>query len=107
MVVYDDARTSVEALTEAIETNFGERPRVYKAGRYGLGPATPATLAALGYRVDLSPCAGFDLSADGGPDWSEVDARPRWLGPPGGLLTLPTSGGFAGLLGRREAPARR
>src|SRR3546814_405933 len=42
------------ALTEAIAGAFGARPVVYKAGRYGVGPATAGILEALGYRIDVS-----------------------------------------------------
>src|SRR5579864_5174288 len=31
-------RDKLARLTEAIENNFGKRPRVYRAGRYGIGP---------------------------------------------------------------------
>jgi hypothetical protein len=37
-------RAKLAALTEAIEAGFGARPTIYKAGRYGVGPATAAIL---------------------------------------------------------------
>lgn len=81
------------------ERAFGQRPSIYKAGRYGLGANTPALLARHGLEIDLSCCAGFDLSADGGPDWSAFDPEPYWFGPGARLLELPTTGGFVGWLG--------
>jgi hypothetical protein len=77
---------------------LGRRPTIYKAGRYGFGPNTAQLLASEGYRVDLSPCAGFDFSADGGPDWSAFPPGPYRFGPGRELLGLPTTGGFSGLL---------
>ncbi|MBF0212904.1 MAG: polysaccharide deacetylase family protein [Magnetococcales bacterium] len=90
-------------LTDAIEQNFDLRPQIYKAGRYGLGPNTPAILDRLGYRIDLSPSPPFDFSPDGGPDFSGDDARPFWSTPDRGVLTLPTTGGYYGLLATRQA----
>lgn len=83
-------------LTDAIEEHFGARPVCYKAGRYGFGPNTTALLERLGYSIDLSPCARFDLSGDGGPDWSDTPAGPYLFGTDGALLGLPTTGAFVG-----------
>ena len=94
----DLEREKLEGLTRAIEEHLGRRPAVYRAGRYGLGPRTAEALVALGYTVDVSPLAGFDLSADGGPDWSSLDAAPYTFGPGGALLGLPATGGYAGWL---------
>ncbi|MCB9914749.1 MAG: polysaccharide deacetylase family protein [Planctomycetes bacterium] len=85
-------------LTDAIEHYVGLRPTVYKAGRYGFGPHTADLLERLGYEVDLSPCAAFDLGADGGPDWSRFDAAPYRFGRARDLVGLPTSGAFVGWL---------
>lgn len=91
-------RRKIEVLTDAIAAAFGARPSTYKAGRYGLGPATAASLVTLGYANDLSFCPGFDFRADGGPDYSAAGSGPGWLDAPGGLLELPASGGFIGLM---------
>ncbi len=58
----------IARLTEQITRTFGARPTIYKAGRYGFGPNTGEILSKLGYEIDLSGFAGFDLSEDGGPD---------------------------------------
>jgi len=94
----DLEREKLEQLTSAIEEHLGHRPHVYRAGRYGFGPRTAETLVALGYAVDVSPLAGFDLSEDGGPDWSSIEPRPYSFGPDGGLIGFPATGGFAGWL---------
>lgn len=88
----------LEALTEAFSEAFGRPPRIYKAGRYGLGPATAATLDRLGYRIDLSTYPGRDLGGDGGPDYRGAPDRPFRFGPGGRLLGLPMNSGHVGLL---------
>jgi len=102
-------RAKMQILTEAVTRNLGVRPRTYKAGRYGFGPATAATLAALGYETDLSFSPGFDFRADGGPDYRRTGAQPAWLdpGPPDEgrrILELPATGGFTGRLRTAALP---
>jgi hypothetical protein len=89
-------RAKLAELTREIEERFGRRPTVYKAGRYGFGPNTAATLVELGYTVDLSACPAFDHSADGGPDYSTLGPEPYWFGPGRALLGIPTTGAFVG-----------
>jgi len=88
----------LEGLVETIEANFGLRPTIYKAGRYGFGPNTTRTLERLGFQIDCSPCAGFDLGGDGGPDWSGFSPLPYRFGESGELVGFPTTGGFVGWL---------
>ena len=83
-------------LTARIEDAFGQRPTIYKAGRYGLGPATFATLLELGYRVDASVVPHTDFSDAGGPDFTGFPAGP--FAQRDGLLELPLSVHFAGAL---------
>ena len=40
-------RAKIAALSEAITRNFGARPIVYRAGRYGIGPNSEALLASV------------------------------------------------------------
>ena len=47
------------ALTNTITENLGVRPKVYKAGRYGIGAATPLILRKLPRRVSMSPRSSF------------------------------------------------
>src|ERR1700690_3342102 len=69
-------RAKLAALTGAIEQGFGLRPTIYKAGRYGVGPATAASLEALGYRIDCSVVPHTSFSAAAGPDFSALADRP-------------------------------
>lgn len=109
-------RAKLARLTAAIRRSFGLRPRIYKAGRYGIGPATSGILNEFGYEIDLSVLPHTDLSAQEGPNFRRFDPRPRWLD--GGMLELPMTVGFTGLLadrgpllqaalGRRRAAALR
>ena len=84
------------ALTDAIEAGFGQRPTIYQAGRYGLGPATMASLEALGYRIDCSVVPHTDFSAEGGPDFSALPDQPFAVSEQ--LTELPLSVSFAGVL---------
>ncbi len=93
-------------LSDRIGEAFGIAPRVYKAGRYGLGPASAATLERLGYRADLSGYPKRDLRADGGPDYRAMPDRPFRFGPGRRLLELPMSCGHVGLLGPFPEVAR-
>ena len=97
----DLEKRKIETLLGAIEQNLGVRPRSYKSGRYGFGPNTGATLTELGFEVDLSPLPTFDLSADGGPDWSRASPEPRKIGPK--LLSIPATSAFVGFA-RNAAP---
>lgn len=99
----DLERRKLARLTTAITAAFGQRPRVFKAGRYGLGPNTPATLDALGYTVDTSIVPYTSFAADGGPDFRAATPVPARLPGSRGVLSLPLSVGFAGLL-RRLGP---
>ncbi len=97
-------RKKLEILTETIAEGFGRRPVVYKAGRYGIGPATPEILEDLGYLVDLSIVPFTSFADDGGPDFSNEGFQPRWFGTGRGLIEIPLSCGFYGLM-RSQGPA--
>jgi len=84
-------------LTQALEGAFGQRPDIYKAGRYGVGPNSTQILERLGYSIDLSICPGFNYSGDGGPDFSRYGTQAFWFGRDFSMLALPLSGGFVGV----------
>jgi hypothetical protein len=95
-------------LTERVEALLGRAPRLFKAGRYGLGPHTVEALKSLGFETDLSVCPRYNYSAMGGPDFSGFTSRPGWYGEAGGLLSLPTTAARLGCLSRiNERLARR
>lgn len=91
-------REKLVRLTRSIEENVGVRPRIYKAGRYGVGRATAGILAELGYEIDMSVVPGTDLSCKLGPDFTHCRASPYWFGKDPALLEIPLSIGYTGLL---------
>lgn len=91
-------RAKLRGLSDEIAAHIGVRPRVYKAGRYGIGPNTLAMLEDEGFDVDLSVAPHFDYRHEGGPDFTRFDAAPYRFGRDRNLLELPTTSGFAGYL---------
>jgi hypothetical protein len=95
---FEIEREKLVQLTLSIEANLGVRPRIYKAGRYGVGMETPRILAELGYEIDVSVIPGEDLTSEFGPDFSHCGVSPYWFGKHPPLLEIPLSIGYAGLL---------
>ena len=91
-------------LTEKIAQVVGERPIVYRAGRYGIGPESASILCAMGYRLDLSVRARFDYGREGGPDFTHHPIHPYWVQEE--LLEVPLTTCLAGPLGRWPGLAR-
>ncbi|MBF0186725.1 MAG: polysaccharide deacetylase family protein [Magnetococcales bacterium] len=87
-------------LTETIESSFGQRPTIYKAGRFGIGSNTPSILAELGYTVDISAAPPFDYRVHMGPDFSGFSNHPYLCGPDQNILGLPNTGAYVGYAGR-------
>lgn len=95
-------------LTDILESTFGERPRIYRTGRFGCGPRTADILKRLGYAADTSvvpywpPLAGFDRNS-----WT-LPVKPCWLDAERTLMEIPVSaalvGRWAGIGGDRLAP---
>lgn len=100
-------RAKLLSLTGAVEALLGARPRLFKAGRYGLSANTVASLVELGFETDLSICPYYDYGHLGGPDFGGFTSRPGWFGRAGGLLSLPTTAAPLGWLGARGLPLAR
>lgn len=92
-------RRKVQILTETIERNFGRRPLVYRAGRYGAGAVTLGILEEFGYQIDCSVLPGRRLHPSA-PDYSGGPSRPYWLNSPRSILEIPVTIGTVGLAGR-------
>ncbi|MCC7045882.1 MAG: glycosyltransferase [Alphaproteobacteria bacterium] len=95
---FEVQKSKLEALTQVIERNFGRRPVVYKAGRYGVSEETGRLLASCGYEIDLSVLPAIDLRLSDGPDFQEAHNRPYWFGPGSKLLEIPMTAGLVGAL---------
>ncbi len=90
-------------LHAAITRAFGKAPQIYRAGRYGIGPATAGILAENGIAIDTSVRARFDYSTGGGPNFREHPVTPWWIDKAARLLELPLTTVFWGML-RRQGP---
>jgi hypothetical protein len=90
-------REKLLRLGEAIERNIGVHPRVYRAGRYGVGHATSRILDELGYEIDVSVKPRTDLRPWVGPDFTQCGVNPYWCGPGSRLLEIPLTIAFTGL----------
>ncbi|MEJ7935071.1 polysaccharide deacetylase family protein [Sphingobium sp. AN558] len=91
-------RDKLAALSSRIAERFGQRPVVYRAGRYGVGANSARLLEEAGFRLDSSVRSGFDYSQQYGPDFQGLPQTPYWAGPTRSLVELPLSTAFVGLL---------
>jgi hypothetical protein len=89
-------RAKLHRLTDRIEEQIGERPTVYRAGRYGIGDQSASLLEAAGYRMDSSVRALFDYSGEGGPNFSGFTTDAFWAGQSRRLLEVPLSATYIG-----------
>ncbi len=97
----------IRTLTDAIEDRLGERPRIYRAGRYGAGPRTADILRRLGYQADTSVMPTWNFSRQDGPDFTALSAAPYWVDAERTLLEIPGSAAQVGLLADAPAWLRR
>lgn len=93
-------RAKFVALRDAIEETYGTAPIIYRAGRYGIGPATKAILHDCGVVIDSSVRALYDYSPGEGGDYSAFPNRPYWVAGEKPLLELPLTTIYRGLLAR-------
>lgn len=63
----DVERAKLTYLTDAFIRAFGQQPASFRAGRFGIGPASLAILESLGYAVESSVTPHMD--------WSDVGAK--------------------------------
>jgi len=91
-------RAKLAALTNRIAEVIGERPTVYRAGRYGIGRYTADLLVEHGYRLDVSVRSQFDYRSQGGPKFTGHPLWPYHVG--GALYELPLTTGYTGVLRR-------
>ncbi|WAT18707.1 polysaccharide deacetylase family protein [Aurantiacibacter sp. MUD11] len=97
----DLEEAKLAALRDAIETNFGVAPLIYRAGRYGVGANTAGILQRHGIAVDTSVRPLFDYSSAGGPDFRQHPLAPYWVNAEKTLLELPLTSTFWGMLRRQ------
>ncbi len=86
---YELEREKFARLHARIVEAFGTAPRIYRAGRYGLGPQTAGILHEFGIAIDTSVRARFDYSSSGGPNYRQHPLHPYWTDAGRQLLELP------------------
>ncbi|HEY0205156.1 MAG TPA: polysaccharide deacetylase family protein [Acetobacteraceae bacterium] len=95
----DLERRKLQTLSDTALDRIGQRPTVYKAGRYGFRVERGGTLTSLGFEVDTSVLPFRDLSGlGGGPDFFECPSQPFWADPTRRLLHVPMTHGLIGPL---------
>ncbi|WP_299195187.1 polysaccharide deacetylase family protein [uncultured Erythrobacter sp.] len=94
----DQEEAKFSLLRDRIEAAFGTAPQIYRAGRYGLGPASSEILKSGGIAIDTSVRSLFDYSHDGGPDYTNHPVRPYWVDEDRALLELPLTTIYWGML---------
>jgi hypothetical protein len=92
-------RAKLTALRDRISAVIGRAPRIYRAGRYGLGTASATMLSELGFDCDTSVRSGFDYRAGGGPDYRHMPVAPYWAKSAPALLEAPLTTVFPGAFG--------
>ncbi len=70
----DVERQKLTYLTDLFIRAFGQQPRSFRAGRFGIGSSTIGILESLGYAVESSVTPHMDWSSSGAPGLSFVDA---------------------------------
>ncbi len=95
------------ALKRRFVERFGREPRLYRTGRYGLGPDTASLLEKHGFTVDTSLAPRTDATDEGGPDHSRYDFQAFWFGERRRLLELPLCRSVVGWGGRLAPPVYR
>ena len=88
-------------LHDAIVRNFDTAPMIYRAGRYGLGPASADLLRERGIAIDSSVRANFDYRDQHGPNYIDHPTSPYWVDEGRNLLELPLTTVFWGMLRRQ------
>jgi hypothetical protein len=74
----------LERLTATLRDALGAPPLAFRAGRYGLGPATVAALVRSGYRIDTSVTPFVS--------WEGFDDGPSFVGAPLAMYRLAGGG---------------
>jgi len=96
----DVERKKLTYLTDLFIRAFGHQPQSFRAGRFGIGPATIGILESLGYTVESSVTPHMDWSSAGAPGLAFRDAPtqpyrpdPEDAGRPGSarLLEVPVT----------------
>lgn len=100
-------RAKLLVLRDRIAKEIGAPPVTYRAGRYGVGPASARLLEDAGFRLDSSVRPLFDYRSQSGPDFYSLPLAPWRAGPKRKLVELPLSTAFTGALRAAGRPLFR
>jgi glycosyltransferase involved in cell wall biosynthesis len=90
----------IQALTAEIQAAFGRTPRIFRAGRYGVGCNTGQILRQFGYLADTSVVPCWNFGDQDGPDFSTMQSHPYWIDRDCTVLELPLSAALVGRASR-------
>ncbi|WP_288254996.1 glycosyltransferase [uncultured Hydrogenophaga sp.] len=86
----------LEASTDAVAQAFGQRPLIFKAGRYGVGAGTLGVIQRLGYRIDCSFVPATSFARVHGPNFLGTSMHPFFMNESRELLEVPLTVGYGG-----------
>jgi hypothetical protein len=89
-------RGKLQELARKFEACFGFPPRIYRAGRYGIGSNTTSLLEEFGFDIDTSLAPRSSFASEGGPEFSATSYRIFWFGERRNILEVPLCRGIAG-----------
>jgi hypothetical protein len=84
-------QAKLEKVTKLHEEALGDRPKTFRAGRFGISNNTLPILAKLGYRIDSSMTPGIRWGLkEGVLDYRRSPTAPYWVSTPHGkILEVP------------------
>ena len=111
----EENRAKLLEIVRCLKEGLGVEPKVFRAGRWGMGTTVTRALVDLGFDIDCSVSPFIDWSSESGPDYSAAPHTPYRFTPEspllpaddGTLLELPTTIGFVRGDQRRRAEVRR
>ena len=101
---YEQEYEKLKTLTDTITENFGFKPSIYKAGRYGVGVNTTEILQKLGYSIDCSVVPNSDFSSTEGPNFSNIKNCQPYPFANGKILEVPLTVDYVGRLAKAGTP---
>ena len=96
-------REKLDHLIAAFVEAFDFRPRIFKAGRYGINRDCLDILIEYGFRVDTSVIPWSNYSQQSGPNFFGSPQAPFWFGKGRNILELPISRRLDGMLADTRA----
>ncbi|RED49870.1 hypothetical protein DFP90_105242 [Aestuariispira insulae] len=84
-------------ITQSITQVFGQKPTIFRAGRYGVGPNTIDILKKYGYEIDCSYVPHTSYAHEDGPSFIGCCDQPFWFDDGQSILEIPLTRGLSGV----------